>query len=531
MKPDPVSELSVRSAVLHAMGAVAAFHLAYHWHVLALMIGFYLFAVAGLLRLGTRRKAFYFGMAVGLGVYAPPLEFFWTVFGPTAIVLWIVLAFWHGVFVALARQCRVRFGWTTAILLLPFLWTGIEYFRSEVYYLRFSWLSAGFAFSDSELYSPFRWLGIYGIGFLLMAMAGGILLARRHRMAMACAYAVVAAAVLIPGWGWDEANTQPSRTLRVAGVQLEFPMPSELMAALDELIEREPDAELIVLSEYTFDGPLPQRVRDWCREHHRHMIVGAHDRAVGGDYYNTAFVIDPKGEIVFKQAKSVPIQFFKDGLPAPEQRVWNSPWGKIGIGICYDLSYREVMDRFVEQGAQALIAPTMDVQDWGREQHELHARVAPMRSMEYGIPIVRLASSGVSQLTTPSGEVVAKAPFPGHRKMLSGDVRFGAAGRAPIDRFLAPLACWITLALATFFLLEPAVRWAARRLSRLSSRLAEYREWPSADFGWGVAGVAFAYTAIPDQGLRSGWRIWSLASLSPWKRSFMGSHFSSRPSW
>ncbi len=45
---------------------------------------------------------------------------------------------------------------------------------------------------------------------------------------------------------------------------------------------------------------------------------------------------------VFKQAKSVPIEFFQDGRPAAEQRLWHSPWGNLGICICYDLSYSRV---------------------------------------------------------------------------------------------------------------------------------------------------------------------------------------------
>ena len=95
----------------------------------------------------------------------------------------------------------------------------------------------------------------------------------------------------------------------------------------------------------------------------------------------------------------MPIQFFKDGLPAREQRLWDSPWGKIGLCICYDLSYARVTDRLVRLGAQAMIVPTMDVVDWGQREHELHARVAPIRSAEYGIPIFRVASSGISQWT------------------------------------------------------------------------------------------------------------------------------------
>jgi apolipoprotein N-acyltransferase len=54
----------------------------------------------------------------------------------------------------------------------------------------------------------------------------------------------------------------------------------------------------------------------------------------------------------------------------------------IGICICYDLSYSRVTDRLLRLGAQALIVPTMDLIDWGRRQHELHARVAPMRAAE-----------------------------------------------------------------------------------------------------------------------------------------------------
>ena len=128
----------------------------------------------------------------------------------------------------------------------------------------------------------------------------------------------------------------------------------------------------------------------------------------------------------------MPIQFFKDGLPAPEQKVWNSPWGKIGFCVCYDLSYTRVTDELVRQGAQLLIVPTMDVEDWGRHEHELHARVAPVRAAEYGIPIFRLASSGISQAVAGGGQVVAKAPFPGSGEILSAKLRLANAWFAPV---------------------------------------------------------------------------------------------------
>ena len=62
----------------------------------------------------------------------------------------------------------------------------------------------------------------------------------------------------------------------------------------------------------------------------------------------------------------------------------------------------------------------MDATDWGRQQHELHARVAPIRAAEYGVPIFRLASSGISQCVNATGRVLATAPMPGDEAIISG---------------------------------------------------------------------------------------------------------------
>ncbi len=257
---------------------------------------------------------------------------------------------------------------------------------------------------------------------------------------------------------------RPFRPLSITGVQMEFPSPNVLPKALNKALAKNPDAQILVLSEYTLDGPVPDSLKQWCREHSRFLLVGGKDPVGADNFYDTAFVVGTNGDIVFKQAKSVPIQFFKDGLPAPTQEVWNSPWGKIGICICYDLSYTRVTDRLVEQGAQLLIVPTMDVEDWGRHQHELHARVAPVRAAEYGIPIFRLASSGISQAVTRGGQVIAKTSFPGSLEILSAQLRLPMRGSIPLDRLLAPVCTGITtVVLLTLLVLD----WQDKRALRL----------------------------------------------------------------
>jgi apolipoprotein N-acyltransferase len=108
------------------------------------------------------------------------------------------------------------------------------------------------------------------------------------------------------------------------------------------------------------------------------------------------------------------------------------------------LSYTRVTDELVRQGAQLLIVPTMDVEFWSRHEHELHARVAPVRAAEYGIPIFRLASSGISQAVTGGGSVVAEAPMPGSRAILAAQLRLPRQGSLPLDRVLAPICTDIT---------------------------------------------------------------------------------------
>lgn len=447
LHPQPAPPFrSTRRALALALAAVAFFHLAFGSAVLGFLIAGYLFCLFHLSRLATSRRAFYFGLGIGLASYAPQLGFFWTIFGGGAVALWLVLAFWLGLFLVLARQCRQRFGEVGAVLLIPFVWTGLEYFRSELYYLRFSWFSAGYVFSD-HFYYVGR-LGVYGVGFCLMLALGIISrLPRTTAILLGGAWVVVLAAISLEPRVPPRPASQPSHELAVAGVQMEFPAPAEVPFVLDEVIRRYPPTELLVLSEYTFDGPVPEPVKNWCRKRQRYLVVGGKDVVSATEFYDTAFVVGPTGEIIFRQAKCVPIQFFKDGLAARAQNLWDSPWGRIGICICYDLSYRRVTDELVRQGAQALIVPTMDLVDWGEHQHQLHARIAPVRAAEYGVPIFRVDSSGISQLVEGDGTVVATAPFAGERAMLAGRLTLSPPAVVPFDHFLAPFCVCLTGAL------------------------------------------------------------------------------------
>ena len=442
--------------------ATACFHAAYtsiRFPAAGLLIFGYAYGLVRLTDQPNVRRAFYFGLATGFLCYAPQLFFFWRIFNVAAVVLWLVLAFWVGLFTAIVCGAIRRWGKIKAAWLIPIVWTGLEYFRSELYYLKFSWLNVGYVLPDQT-----GFIGMYGVGFIvfLLIVVFGVQSSWRKLTLFELLFIIVIttvfAAHLLPAY-----SGPPRPRINLVGVQMEFPPENIIPKILDQALAKNTNASIFVLSEYTLDGPPPDALKDWCRSRARFLVVGGKDPVGTNNYYNTAFVIGTNGEVVFKQVKSVPIQFFKDGLRAPEQKVWNSPWGKIGICVCYDLSYTRVTDELVRQGAQLLIVPTMDVMEWGRHQHELHARVAPVRAAEYGIPIFRVASSGISQAITGGGGVVAKTSIPGNGEIFSAQLRQPRHGSIPLDRWLAPLCTGITGIILTLLLFR---HWKSRPIRK-----------------------------------------------------------------
>jgi apolipoprotein N-acyltransferase len=465
--------LSWRWALLWAAVAVAAFHAAYEVPGLGLLMGLYLYGLVRLTEVRTARQAFYWGFAVGMACVAPQLAFFWTIFNAAALALWTVLATWIGFFTLIGwglRQVPWAKGWLW-VTLIAAVWTGLEYFRSELYYLRFAWLTPGMAIGSDPLAEGIVFAtGVYGVGFLLAGVAALITAIRRSRLmewAVVLVVLIFLALILLPSLGYS------GPALHAVAIQLENPNENQVLEMLNQARAADPDKDrsrhsLLVMSEYNLSTPPTQRIRDWCREHGYWLLIGGIQplaAASGGQerWANTAFVVDDNGEIVFTQDKCVPIQFFDDGVPAKQQSLWNSPWGKVGICICYDLSYSRVTDNLIRQGADALIVIAMDTMEWGEHEHNLHARIAPARAMEYHIDILRVASSGVTQCVSGRYGGTKSIPYPEQGITMTASLHTRYPGRLPPDRYLAPVCVVATGLVVVMLLAQKVSKWRRKQ--------------------------------------------------------------------
>ena len=255
-------------------------------------------------------------MVIGLGMYVPHLMFFAVIFHTAAIPLWLIAALPVGIFLLLLQLAHRRFGAMGALWLTPILWTGLEYFRGELWYLRFAWLLPG----QAVAFIPGVRMGAVGrlrIGVSLCIGRGGSRLRPRARLRIIGLIArtvCFAIAMYLP----------PLPATPAGGVfcmsracSLNPQVGTMWCSSSIAWHDAHPQLKVLVLSEYTFSGPVPPSVREVLKKHRRYLIAGGAQTLADGRYYDTAFVVGPDGQDIFSQAKSVPVQFMSDGLPAP----------------------------------------------------------------------------------------------------------------------------------------------------------------------------------------------------------------------
>ena len=148
--------------------------------------------------------------------------------------------------------------------------------------------------------------------------------------------------------------------------------------------------------------------------------------ASSGKLYNTCIAFGPDGTILAKHRKvhlfdiDVPgkITFFESktlAAPQPEAlSVFDTQWGRVGLGICYDIRFPEMATLMRESGAHMLVYPGAFNTVTGPMHWDLLARAravdtqcfvavaSPARNPESGYQ-----AWGHSSIVSPWGEVVA----------------------------------------------------------------------------------------------------------------------------
>jgi len=148
----------------------------------------------------------------------------------------------------------------------------------------------------------------------------------------------------------------------------------------------------------------------------------------GKDIFNTSFLWTPEGASEQLHDKRHPVPFGEYvpdrdffyalapdlvGLLSREYTAGSNPplvhVGDVGVGlaICFDVIYDEVIREGVEGGAQVLVFQTNNADFRGTDENLQQLAFARMRAIETGRSVVNVSTVGTSQIIRPDGSTVA----------------------------------------------------------------------------------------------------------------------------
>ena len=204
-------------------------------------------------------------------------------------------------------------------------------------------------------------------------------------------------------------------------------------------------------------SPSTQMLVDVAKEKKIWIVGGSYpERDLSGGserLFNTCLVINPDGAIVGKHRKvhlfdiDVPGKItFKesDSLSAGDSMtVVETPWGNLGVGICYDIRFPELALLMRQKGCKMLIYPGAFNMVTGPAHWELlqRARAVDNQVFVAACSPSRIEGSGYvawghSSIISPWGEVVAKAGA--EEEIINAELDFES-----IESIRMNIPCWL----------------------------------------------------------------------------------------
>lgn len=333
-------------------------------------------------------------------------------------------------------------------IVVPALWAVFEFARSLGPW-GFAWAYLGSTVEHPFFMMVASYVGEVGLGALIVL--GNLVLfslidgeGLRGRLRQAAPGAVVGAVLLVPmtlSGPVSPDGKLPAMKVAIIQPNLAQDLKGDLannnaikalyLAMTEEALKTGP--EMIIWPESTLitrinDEPeFLERVVALLRPTKTALVFGGVE-GVEDRIYNTAFYLDADGRLHrYRKIHLVPFGEYvpmralvervnsmaalvNDYTPGREYKVFemNSPH-EFSAVICFESSQTDLVGRMVREGAEFLVIVTNDAWFGKTAVAEQHFRITRMRAVEYGIPIVQAANTGISGFINADGTVAKRS--------------------------------------------------------------------------------------------------------------------------
>ncbi len=349
---------------------------------------------------------------------------------PTFALFAVLKGLHMAIFAALAGFLIGRWWGIPAIAAL---WTGLERTHGE---LGFTWLQLGNAGIDMPV--PIRlapFLGVYGLSFVfaMLACAVALVILRRNRIELAWLLALPLI-FLLPAAPAPAKGDQHALVVQ-PNIDPELQWTTNILAREERelaILSHAPGPHFIIWPEvpapfYPSDAQFRQYVENLARSENSYFLFGGVAYNSARAPLNSAFLYNPEGQMVdrYDKINLVPFGEFvpsvfgwvnrvtkEAGDFAPGSRIVEFPVAghKIGVFICYESAFPDLVRKFAAGGAQVLVNLSNDAYFGHSAAREQHLELVRMRAAENRRWILRATNDGITVSVDPAGRIVYRAP-------------------------------------------------------------------------------------------------------------------------
>lgn len=172
------------------------------------------------------------------------------------------------------------------------------------------------------------------------------------------------------------------------------------------------------------DGESVHRMAYWAKEYGVLLVGGSIPERDGDELYNTCFVFDRHGAVIAKHRKAHLFDVdIKGGVcfreseffaPGDDICVFDTEFGRMGVAICFDMRFPELIRAMAKRGAEVILVPAQFNTTTGPAHWELTIR---MRAVDNEVFFAGASAArakdfnyqcwGHSTVAGPFGEVLA----------------------------------------------------------------------------------------------------------------------------
>ncbi|MBE0447729.1 MAG: apolipoprotein N-acyltransferase [Actinobacteria bacterium] len=356
---------------------------------------------------------------------------------------------------------------TAQLLIIPSLWATCEYIRS-LGPLGFAWGNIGSAVNNPYLLWIASYTGEIGLGFVivlvnlvLFQILGTGDMRERMRFAVTGILVLMLAVVVWPAIGMlvHDLGKGSSKVINVALVQPNIEQRVKLdtsnnglikaryLVMTREALRSKPNLviwpENIFVSFMSDEKKFIEETKRILNPTKTSLVFGGIDD-IEGNIYNNAFYLNQEGTLQsYRKIHLVPFgeyvpvrglveqlnsmaKLVIDYTPGDDYKVFDTHHnGTFSTVICFESSDSRLVRRMVRNGARMLIVITNDGWFGKTAAAEQHFQISRMRAVEYGIPVIQAANTGISGIVSRSGEVKARTKL-NEKRVLYGSIAFAS---------------------------------------------------------------------------------------------------------